>query len=300
MENEKLYLEIVENMREGAYFANGDKKIIFWNNAAENISGYTKEDMIGKHCQDTPLQHINCEGNKICVEGCPLHLALMDGESRKHDVFLKHVEGHRVAVSVSTFPVRENGEIVGAVEIFTPSSLVIYDDDLITQLASSATNDHLTGIPNRRMVETFLDLRLKEMALYKYKVCVILLDIDHFRDFNNTYGHDAGDVVLKTVSSSITKMTRNTDLFGRWGGEEFLGIHTIKSDSDTLLLGEKIRASVEGTQIEYEGAMLSVTVSIGITVAKVGDTIESVVKRADDLMYKSKQNGRNCVTIDAT
>ena len=298
MNNNVIYSEIIENMREGAYFTDTDRRILFWNKAAENITGYNREEILGKPCQGTMLHHIDSGGNTICTSGCPLHEALRDGQQRKHDTFLRHREGHRIAVSVNTFPVFENDTIIGAIEIFTPSSLVIYDDELITQLANSAMHDKLTGIPNRRRIESFLDLRLREMALYKYTVCVVFLDVDNFRNCNNTYGHDAGDAVLKTVSNEIMHMTRNTDLFGRWGGEEFVGIYTIKNDSDTLLIGEKIRALIEATQIKHEDLCISVTVSIGITVAHAGDTIETVIKRADGLMYHSKQNGRNIVTAD--
>ena len=299
MDNEKLYLEILDNVREGAYYTNADRQITFWNKAAERITGYKKEEILGKQCPDTPLSHVDGDGNQICNTGCPLHHALIDKRKRKHDVFLRHKKGHRIAVSVNTFPVTEGKKIIGAIELFTPNSLVIYDDELITQLASSAMNDSLTGIPNRRRIESFLDLRLKEMVLYKYKVCIIFLDIDNFRNFNNTYGHGVGDAVLKTVSKSIMDMTRNTDLFGRWGGEEFIGIYTIKDESDALLIADKICALVAGTEIQHGNFTLSVTVSIGVTVARAGDTIESIVKRADSLMYQSKQNGRNCVTTDS-
>ena len=298
MNHEEMCLEIIENMREGAYYADTDRRIMFWNKAAENITGYKKEEILGKQCQSTLLNHIDSDGNPICIAGCPLHQALTDGLQRKHDVFLRHKDGHRIAVSVNTFAVVRDEKIAGAIEIFTPTSLVIYDDELIIQLANSATNDKLTGVPNRRRIENFLDLHLREMAMYKNKVCVVFLDIDNFRVFNNTYGHDAGDAVLRTVSDEITRMTRNTDLFGRWGGEEFVGIYTIKDDGDAGLVGEKIRALVETTQIKHEGLSFSVTFSIGVAVARDEDTIDSVVKRADALMYQSKQNGKNRVTTD--
>ena len=298
MDKEKLYLEILSNMREGAYFVDTDRRISFWNKAAENITGYASGMMLGKHCQNSPLKHIDNEGTLICDSGCPLHHTLMDGKVRSHYVFLKHSSGHRISVSLNTYPVSEDGKIVGAIEIFTPSSLVIYDDELITQLANSAMNDHLTGIPNRRMTESFLDLRLREMALYKSKICAIFLDIDNFKDFNNTYGHDAGDAVLKTVSKSIMGMTRNTDLFGRWGGEEFVGIFTIKDDCDTLLIGEKLRSMIENTEIKHEKQVLTVTASIGLTIARADDTVDSVVNRADELMYQSKKGGKNRFSTD--
>lgn len=298
LNNEKLYLEIVSSMGEGAYFVNLDRVITFWNSAAEDITGYKKEEILGRHCQDTPLQHVDGEGQLICIAGCPLHQTLTDGQPRKHNLFFKHKDGHRVPVAVGTFPVKENDLIIGAIEIFTLSSLLIYDDDLIIQLSSSALNDQLTGIPNRRKVESYLVLRLREMAQQKSKICVVFLDIDKFRDFNNSFGHDAGDAVLCMVSKTIMSIIRNQDIFGRWGGEEFIGVFTIADDSDVFLIGEKIRALVERSVIRYTGHDFSVSVSIGVTLARGDDTIESVVKRADELMYISKQRGRNCVTTD--
>lgn len=298
MNIEDIYIDILENMREGAYFTDQERRIQFWNKAAENITGYRREEIVGEQCQGTLLHHIDCDGNMICFSGCPLHQSLSDGKKRKHDVFLRHKEGHRITVTVNTFPVIRNEKIIGAIEIFTPSSLVIYDDELITQLANSAMNDKLTGIPNRRRLESFIDLRLREMAMYKIKICVVFLDIDNFRDFNNIHGHDAGDAILRTASKTITSMTRNSDLFGRWGGEEFVGIYTIKNDSDALLISEKIRALVEDTQIKHGDLSLSITVSIGAAVAREEDTIDSVIKRADEYMYQSKQGGKNRVTTD--
>lgn len=296
--NENLYFEIISSMGEGAYFVNSERTIMFWNNAAEKITGYKKEEVLGKRCQDTLLKHVDGEGQLICVAGCPLHQTLIDGIPRKHNLFFKHKNGHRVPVSVGTFPVKEGDTVIGAIEIFSMSSLLIYDDDLINQLSSSALSDQLTGIPNRRKVESYLILRLKEMTLQHNKICVVFLDIDKFGDFNNTYGHNAGDVVLSTISKTIMSTIRNQDLFGRWGGEEFIGVFAISDESDILLIGEKIRALVEKTVIHYEDFDFSVSVSVGVTVARVSDTLESVIKRSDELMYRSKQSGRNCVTTD--
>jgi diguanylate cyclase (GGDEF)-like protein/PAS domain S-box-containing protein len=285
-------------MRDGVYFTNKDRIITLWNKAAEDITGYLKEDMLGKDCQETHLRHIDGEGHLICTAGCPLHHTLADGQQRKHNVFLKHKEGHRIPISVNVFPIKEEDKIVGVIEIFTPDSPNVYENDLIEQLSNSAMNDQLTGIPNRRKVENFLDFRFKEMKLFQNKFCVIFLDLDNFRVFNNTYGHDAGDAVLISVSKSIMHMIRSADLFGRWGGEEFIGIFVIKKDDDAVLLAEKIRALIEGTEITHEDMTLSVTASIGVTVADNDDTIETVVKRADEMMYQSKQNGKNRVSSD--
>jgi diguanylate cyclase (GGDEF)-like protein len=126
---------------------------------------------------------------------------------------------------------------------------------------------------------------------------LLFMDIDRFKDVNDTYGHDAGDQVLKTVALTISFISRPYDLFGRWGGEEFVGI-VRNVDSESLRkIGNRFRALIEHTIIHLPKRSISVTVSIGATMAVPGDTMDSLVRRADELMYRSKENGRNLVTL---
>jgi len=298
MNTENIYLSIINNVRDGVYIVNKDTKISFWNKAAENITGYAKEEVLGKRCNDTQLTHIDMTGCLICDNGCTLHSTLEDGQVRHNSVFAKHKDGYRIPVSVNIFPILEDGSIVGAIEIFMRSSTTVYQNDLIEKLSDSAMHDHLTGLSNRRKIESFLDYRLKELKLIQNSFCMVFLDIDDFRDFNTSYGHDIGDEVLINVSNIIKHSSREADIIGRWGGEEFVGIFSIKTPLDAVRIAEKIRLLIENTKIQKNILNLSVTASLGVTVALRNDTKESIVKRADWLMYQSKQNGKNCVTTD--
>ncbi|MCL2675061.1 MAG: sensor domain-containing diguanylate cyclase [Firmicutes bacterium] len=296
MQNEAMYLEIINNLRDGVYFVDANRRINFWNKAAEEITGHSAKDMLGKLCHETRLQHINAEGKLICVMGCPLFATLEDGQQRQHEVFVRHRDGHRIPIKVNIFPITEEGKIVGAIEIFTKNSPNVYEEELIEQLANFATRDKLTGIPNRRSVESYIEFRIAEMKRFNTKFCVVFLDIDNFGKFNNTYGHELGDEVLKTVSKSAMHTIRRSDLFGRWGGEEFIGVFEVSGSSAAVHMAEKIRALIANSEVDFEGQPLRVTASLGVTIAQESDTIESVVKRADDLMYLSKQAGKNRVT----
>lgn len=299
MENEKLYLGIINNLCDGVYFVDNERRITFWNKAAEEITGYKKEDVIGQCCQSNLLNHIDKDGKPLCILGCPLYATIIDGQQRKAEVFLRHKDGHRIPIMVNIFPITDENEIVGAIEIFTPNSPIVYDDTLIESLSNLAMNDQLTGLSNRRKLESYLDFRFHEMKRFQNKFCIIFMDIDNFSKFNNTYGHDIGDEVLKSVSKSILHNMRKTDLFGRWGGEEFLGVFEIKQDYEAVIVAEKIRILVANSEIPYNGENLSVTASIGVTIVRDDDTIDSIIKRADSLMYQSKQKGKNCVSSDA-
>ena len=298
MDTEKLYLEIIDTIDDGIYFVGPDRKITFWNKSAERITGYKREDILGKHCQNNLLKHIDESGRSLCTTGCPLVATIEDGKFREHKVFMKHKEGHRTPIKVKIFPIWNDGKIIGAAEVFSPSSPDAYEDDFVEGIINSAMNDQLTGVPNRRKIESFLEHRFTELKRFNTRFCMIFLDIDNFGAFNNTYGHDLGDDVLKGVTKSVVASTRENDLFGRWGGEEFLGIYRVTNDGDEKILAEKIRALVENTEIKYGDSDLSVTVSIGATIVREDDTIDTLVKRADSLMYISKKNGKNRVTTD--
>lgn len=298
MESEKLYLEIINNLCDGVYFVNKERRISFWNKAAEDITGYKKEEIVGKCCQDNLLNHIDKDGRPLCVLGCPLFATIVDGRQRRDEVLLRHKEGYRIPVMVNIFPIVEDGETVGAIEVFTQNSPTVYEDDLIERLSDMAMNDRLTGLANRTKIESYLDYKFREMQRFQTKFCVVFLDIDNFGKFNNTYGHDAGDDVLKSVATSIKRSMRKNDMFGRWGGEEFIGVFEIKNNYEATLIAEKIRVLVSKSEVSHKGEALSVTASLGVTVVRDDDTIEDIVKRADELMYQSKQRGKNCVTSD--
>lgn len=297
MNNEQLYRHIINNLTDGVYFVDTERTITFWNAAAETITGYTADEIVGKRCQDNILNHIDEEGRPLCQVGCPLFATLIDGNQRKHRVFLRHKDGHRIPILVNIFPVVDNGEIKGAIEIFTRDSPVRYDDDLIERLSSIAMKDALTNLPNRRYLESYLDYKLTEFKRYHAPFALLFADIDNFSEVNNTHGHEVGDLVLQNVAKSARSHMRRDDFFGRWGGEEFVGVYSIKQPFEATILAEKLRALVAGTEaLAHDGTRISVTMSIGVTTPQDNDTLETLIERADQLMYQSKERGKNCVS----
>lgn len=298
MKPEDLYLRIINNLYDGVYFVDTERRITFWNKAAETITGYKKEEILGKCCQSNLLNHIDENGRPLCLAGCPLHASIIDGQQRQSEVFLRHREGYRIPVRINIFPIEEKGEIVGAIEIFSPNSPVVYDDKLIERLSELAMSDQLTGLANRRKIESHLEYRFHEWKRFRNKFCVVFLDLDNFGAFNNAYGHEMGDEILVSIARSIRGSMRSSDLVGRWGGEEFLGIFEIKDDYEATLLAERLRILVERSEVILSDKSLSVTASLGVTTARDGDDPASILRRADALMYKSKQKGKNRITSD--
>ena len=292
------YKDLIENISDGLYLVDHDRRIIYWNRVAESITGYRSEDVLGRRCRDNILIHVDKSGKSLCQDTCPIDGTMQDGRYRDANVYLHHKDGHRVPVWIRAAPLRDtDGNIIGGAELFTDLSAGNAITERIQELERLSFLDNLTQLANRRFVEMELDSRVSELNRYGVSFGVIFMDIDHFKQINDTYGHDVGDRVLKAVARTFINTARPSDLMGRWGGEEFIGILR-RVDIDGLhQAAERIRNLVEKSHIQKEGQMLRVTVSIGGTLSRKTDTAQSIVKRADELLYRSKDNGRNCCTV---
>ncbi len=288
---------LLDSLFDGIYYVDRDRRITFWNKAAERITGYTREEVIGSCCADNLLRHVDESGRELCMSGCPLSATMADGDVHEAHVYLHHKQGHRVPVSVRVSPVRdESGAIVGSVEIFTDNSSFHQILREMEQLKHDAYMDELTGVGNRRYGEMTLNTRIHELNASGRPFGLIFFDIDHFKRCNDTYGHAVGDEVLVMVAKTVMNILRRMDSIARWGGEEFIVILPSIDLKTLQTVSERIRVFIETSFLVTRGIRLNVTASLGATLARPGDTVESVVRRADGLMYASKTSGRNRVT----
>ena len=292
------YERIVENLHDGLYFVDRRRIITYWNKAAERISGYSAHEVVGRSCSDNILNHVDDEGNSLCMGMCPLAETIDDGKPRESVLYMHHKDGHRIPVSVRVTTLTDkDGNIIGGIELFQDVSNQEANELRVKELEKFALLDYLTQLANRNYIEREIESRIEEKKRFDMPFGILFIDIDYFKIFNDMHGHNVGDKILKFVSITFVKNARPFDLFGRWGGEEFIGIlHNI--DSKTLeLLGNRHRSLVEHSYIIHQNKKLNVTISIGATMAQKTDDINSLVKRADSLLYESKATGRNCLTI---
>jgi len=289
---------ILDSLHDGLYFVDRDRVITYWNKAAERVSGFSASEVIGRSCADSILTHVDGDGNYLCKGMCPLAATISDGRPREAEIYLHHKDGHRIPVSVrvSTLTDRD-GRIIGGIELFTDISNQAANALRVKELEKLALLDRLTQLANRTYIEREIKSRFQEMKRFNLSSGILFIDIDYFKNFNDTYGHIVGDEVLKFVSRTFSVNSRPFDLYGRWGGEEFIGIIRDIDGGGLKRLGNRLRLLVENAYILHEGKRLQVTVSIGATLIKDKDTISSLVKRADALLYQSKERGRNRLTM---
>lgn len=297
MPSDEIYRSIVENLYEGVYFVDMDRRITYWNKGAERITGYTAEEVVGRLCSDNLLVHVNETGTCLCTAACPLVDVMQQRCYHKDDqMYLHHKDGHRVPVSVSISLIRDHAGVpIGAAEIFAEKPGLDHDAGLIESLKRETLLDALTGLPNRRYLQMNLTGNLAEYERHGLGFGLVFADVDHFKQFNDTYGHDVGDKVLRLVGATMGNCMRAYDMVGRWGGEEFLAIIRFTDEEQFRHVAEKLRTMVEGTFLTHGDERLTVTMTLGATHVQPGDTAESLVGRADRLMYEGKQAGRNRV-----
>jgi diguanylate cyclase (GGDEF)-like protein/PAS domain S-box-containing protein len=297
--DDNFYKEILNSLQDGIYYLDRDRIITYWNGGAEKITGYAADQVIGRSCRNNILNHVNEQGIVLCNDHCPMAATMQDGEPREVYVYLHHAEGHRVPVQVRSTAIRnQHGEIIGAVETFSKGTSPEIRERRIRKLQQTAFLDPLTSIGNRRHLESRLKASFVDFRENNIPFALLFCDLDHFKAVNDTFGHNLGDRVLRMVAQTLRANIRETDTMGRWGGEEFLVILQDIDEKSMPAIGEKLLNLVRRSNLSLpDKRIVSITISIGATLIRKEDTLNSIIDRADRLMYQSKADGRNRITI---
>lgn len=169
----------------------------------------------------------------------------------------------------------------------------------LAQLQVIATRDELTGLPNRRQMQALVDQELLRSLRHPHDFCIAVIDLDHFKHINDTHGHATGDLVLRRFAQAGQAALRATDVLARWGGEEFLVLLPDTGMPLALAGMERLREQIAALPFERpDGPPLALTVSIGLTGHRRGDTLAQTLARADELLYEAKAQGRNRTCAD--
>jgi two-component system chemotaxis response regulator CheY len=166
-------------------------------------------------------------------------------------------------------------------------------------LEEAARTDSLTGLPNRRAIEEWADRQIRGAARHGYPLWVILADLDSFKNVNDSYGHDAGDLVLQKFSALLRATTRASDICGRMGGEEFVMVLTHVENKDIVPTIERLREEFASLVFKFGGKTASVTASFGISGFQANGCPEfsQMLRKADEALYSAKRAGRNRVAL---
>lgn len=261
--------------------------VSFWNPAAENLFGYAAEEAMGMdlHKIIVPQRHYD-DFRKGFAGFAQTGEGAIVGRTLEMTAQKKDGTEFPVDLSISGIRIKEQWHAVGIIRDITERKQAEH------KLREYAERDALTGVLNRRKFYEVLEQEKERAVRYARSLSLIMFDIDHFKAVNDTYGHAAGDTVLKKISAVVSDHVRKADVLGRIGGEEFAVLATETTDESALALAEKIRRAVEMTEHDHAG---KVTISIGVSTYDSGLTLDEFVRRADEALYAAKNNGRNRV-----
>ncbi|WP_419785890.1 sensor domain-containing diguanylate cyclase [Pseudodesulfovibrio sp.] len=296
-----FYKQLLDSLTEGIYFLNLDQEVEYWNKAAERLSGYSAQDVLGHCCSDNLLRHVDAGGRQLCGANCPMAAAMRDGEVHEGHIYMHHKLGHRVPLFIRSSPMRdETGKIIGAVEIFSDSTPSINVLKEMEELRQEVLSDPLTGVGNRRYADIAIRQLNCDLRDNNSVFGVIFADIDHFKAINDTWGHAVGDMVLTMVAKTINAALRPLDIHCRWGGDEFVIFIPNIGSRDLFGVAERMCTLIKSTWLDHAGARIRVTASFGCATSKADEKIESVLERADKRLYQCKQEGRNGVCFESS
>jgi len=169
---------------------------------------------------------------------------------------------------------------------------------LYQEAINAAHKDPLTGIGNRAAMSTTLHREIELAFRHKRSLGVIMMDVDHFKNVNDKFGHSTGDFLLQSLVQCAEKSVRISDRMFRYGGEEFVIVLPETDEAGVLRLAKRIRRRVEKLENMIDKQTITITVSLGITTLQESDNEKTFLGRADEALYKAKRDGRNCIRIE--
>jgi diguanylate cyclase len=302
-------MDIVQNVDVGLVLLDKNYDIQLWNNFMQNHSSLYAEEVIGKNLFET-FPEINEKWFHRKVESIYLlkNSAFTTWEQRP---YLFRFNNYRPITGRAEF-MYQNSTFIPIQDLTGEISsicLIVYDvtEQAINNLELEAANDKLetisqtdglTGLLNRKAWEDLLNKEFDRLQRYKEQCSLIIFDIDHFKKVNDSYGHPAGDEVIRRVANITQECVRKTDFSGRYGGEEYVVLLPHTPVSSAEILAERIRKQIEAETISHEGISIKITVSFGLS--EYNSSLKSAtawIDSADRALYESKENGRNRASI---
>ena len=293
-----IYQTILDGLETGVYIVDRTRRIRYWNEGAEKITGYLRQDVVGHFLRDHLLTTSDASADLDSDPEDPINLAFRDGKPSVLNVSILHKEGYRLPIILRTNPIRNShGAVIGAAESFEKSRSVDESTRRYAALADSGCLDVVTGVAAQTFMETQFRENLVTFNEHHIPFGILLLQIDELDQYRARRGPGVVPTILRIIAQSVENCLRPTDVLGCWEKNQFLAILTDCKESEVALVGERVRKIIGRSEIEWWGDKFSITSSIGGSGARAGDNVETALVRAEASLRESAVKGGNCVSV---
>ena len=293
LKHQKLSQLLLDSTSEGIFGIDENGVTTFANPAALRMLGFSEGELIGK-MNHSVIHHSDIAGNEIKQSQCNMMSPIQTGKDiHIYDEVLWRNDGSNFPVEYRSTPIFEEGAIKGVVVSFHDISKHKQQEQTISRLAYL---DPLSELPNRRYFNKTLTEKLEQQRYSKYKLILIMLDLDHFKDINDSFGHPVGDSLLVSFANRVKESLRDSDFFARLGGDEFAVLSHVNDASDVSVIAGKL-LDVMKKPFEIGGHRMLTNVSLGIAEAFDDIDADKLISCADIALYKSKLNGRGRFSV---
>jgi diguanylate cyclase (GGDEF)-like protein/PAS domain S-box-containing protein len=271
---------ILESLPAGLCVIDLQKRIVYWSDGAERITGHLRHDVIGHSCVSEALLHCNQPGCEFCKEDCPVARAIKTSHPSDAVGFLHHKAGYEIPVRIRAVPVRnQHGSIIGAVETFEELQQGTSPNQRDDRLQLPGCIDEVTNVASYVAMQSHLRQTLKTFTDLQVPFAVLCLRLEGLPHFRSSLGPEAASSLLRVVARSLESTLWSTDYIGRWSDDQFLVILNGCREEALTSVRERVRRMAAGDGIEWWGERRSLPISIGEAAVQPDDTFESLMRR---------------------
>ena len=299
VDSPEVLTAVIDGLSIGIAVVDRSGKIVLWNRHAERLTGFQRQEVIGRSVREGLLGGVDIENNDLSGEAAPAVAAMREGKSMALEASLRHRSGHRLPTQLRVSVIRaEDGDIIGAVESFEETIAVSDWERRQSKLAAYGCLDRTSGVLSHGMMQSHLRELLSTFAEHLVPFSVLCVSLDQMDTIRKRHGPGAVAALLRTMGQTLELSLRPTDSVGRWQENEFLAVLQECTGEEARKTGDRLRKMAAMAKIEWWGDVLPVTLSIGATEVRTGDTSEAVLERAEAGMQESRNLGGDRVLVD--
>jgi len=286
--------DILDGLQIGVSVLDLQKKIVFWSDGAEQITGYSRIDVLGHTCADNILEHCNHDSCELCSDRCPISTALHDAKPMETMTFIHHKSGYRSQVHSWAIPLRDkHGSLIGIIQTFEGDFAMGRPGPDDRSMRERGCLDDTTGLPNAAMMQAHLRELLGTFSELQISFAVMCLEVPDLTQFRSRYGQVATRSIMQVLARTLRNTVWPSDFVGRWSEDQFLVILSGCREDALPAVIQRILNITASASIHWWGEQLSLTALIGGAVALPGDNIESLLQRVLQALHGNEVTVRD-------